>query len=153
MSFVRLGRAVVRVGNAYSLRTRLRPPVASSLTWTQQGFSRSKSSTSDYDTTLFIPVPIKTVNNADDINVGFELTGEPLEKSEVLKALNRFYKRKEIQTLGAENGLDNHLFHQGFLSFRKWIVESDVLPPEVHIMLSDILRGSGHVDDIFPYFM
>ncbi|KAI8485589.1 ATP-dependent RNA helicase supv3l1, mitochondrial [Branchiostoma belcheri] len=152
MSFVRVSRAAIRVGGAYMRRPQVRPSAVGSQTWTQ-GFSRAKSSTSDYDTTLFIPVPIKTVNHADDINVGFELTGEPLEKSEVLKALNRFYKRKEIQTLGAENGLDNHLFHQGFLSFRKWIVESDVLPPEVHITLSDILRGSGHVDDIFPYFM
>lgn len=53
---------------------------------------------------LFIPVPVKP--NPDDINVGAELTGA-LNKSDLLKVLNRFYQRKEIKLLALENGLDS----------------------------------------------
>lgn len=53
---------------------------------------------------LFIPVPVKP--NPDDINVGAELTGA-LNKSDLLKVLNKFYQRKEIKLLALENGLDS----------------------------------------------
>jgi hypothetical protein len=53
---------------------------------------------------LFIPVPIKP--NPDDINVGAELTGA-LNKSDLLKVLNKFYQKKEIKSLALESGLDS----------------------------------------------
>jgi hypothetical protein len=53
---------------------------------------------------LFIPVPVKP--NPDDINVGAELTGA-LNKSDLLKVLNKFYQRKEIKLLALESGLDS----------------------------------------------
>lgn len=53
---------------------------------------------------LFIPVPIKP--NPDDINVGAELTGS-LNKSDLLKVLNKFYQKKETKILALENGLDS----------------------------------------------
>jgi hypothetical protein len=53
---------------------------------------------------LFIPVPITP--NPDDINVGAELTGA-LNKSDLLKVLNKFYQKKEIKLLALENGLDS----------------------------------------------
>ena len=31
-------------------------------------------------------------------------------------------------------------------------MESELLPIELHITLSDIINGDGHVDDLFPYF-
>ncbi|VEN62686.1 unnamed protein product, partial [Callosobruchus maculatus] len=52
---------------------------------------------------LFIPVPVKSTQ--DDINVGEELTGT-LNKSDLLKVLNKFYQNKEIRQLLVENGLD-----------------------------------------------
>lgn len=73
--------------------------------------------------------------------------------SEVLKNLNKFYKRKEIQRLGAENGLDARLFHQAFISFRKYIMESSSVSADLHIILNDICCGAGHVDDLFPFFL
>ncbi|KAM9273492.1 ATP-dependent RNA helicase SUPV3L1, mitochondrial isoform 3-T3 [Morus bassanus] len=73
--------------------------------------------------------------------------------SEVLKNLNKFYKRKEIQRLGAENGLDARLFHQVFISFRKYIMESSSVSADLHIILNDICCGAGHVDDLFPFFL
>uniref|UniRef100_A0A4W3KFL3 ATP-dependent RNA helicase SUPV3L1, mitochondrial n=2 Tax=Callorhinchus milii TaxID=7868 RepID=A0A4W3KFL3_CALMI len=72
---------------------------------------------------------------------------------EILKVLNKFYKRKEMQRLGAENGLDARLFHQAFISFRKFVMEDESLNVDLHIILSDICYGAGHVDDLFPYFM
>ncbi|NXG08149.1 SUV3 helicase, partial [Sakesphorus luctuosus] len=79
---------------------------------------------------------------------------------EVLKHLNKFYKRKEIQRLGAENGLDARLFHQAFISFRKYIMESSSVSADLHIILNDICCDAGklvcpvgHVDDLFPFFL
>lgn len=54
--------------------------------------------------TLFVPVAVKP--NPDDINVGAELAGT-LNKADLLRVLNKFYQRKEIKALGAENGLDS----------------------------------------------
>ncbi|XP_066478308.1 ATP-dependent RNA helicase SUPV3L1, mitochondrial [Tiliqua scincoides] len=104
------------------------------------------------DTSLFVPLPVSPLPPGPEGDVGAELT-RPLNKSEALKILNKFYKRKEIQRLGAENGLDARLFHQAFISFRKYIMESGSLSPDVHIILNDICCGAGHVDDLFPFFM
>ncbi|XP_029354935.1 ATP-dependent RNA helicase SUPV3L1, mitochondrial [Echeneis naucrates] len=103
------------------------------------------------DTSLFIPVTLKT-DPAVDGTVGLELS-QPLDKDELLKVLNRFYKRKEMQKLAADHGLDARLFHQAFISFRKYLLESSALPADLHIVLSDICCGAGHIDDIYPYFM
>ncbi|XP_077206665.1 ATP-dependent RNA helicase SUPV3L1, mitochondrial [Paroedura picta] len=104
------------------------------------------------DTSLFVPLAVSPVVLGPAGDVGAELTC-PLNKSEVLKVLNKFYRRKEIQKLGSENGLDARLFHQAFISFRKYIIESNSLTPDVHIILNDICCGAGHVDDLFPFFM
>lgn len=53
---------------------------------------------------LFKPVPVKP--NPDDINVGAELTGN-LNKSDLLKVLNKFYQKPEIRSLAMDNGLDS----------------------------------------------
>lgn len=101
------------------------------------------------DTSLFVPVAVKS--NGDGA-VGAELT-QPLDKGELLKVLNKFYKRKEMQKLAADQGFDARLFHQAFVSFRKLVLEMNTLDADLHIILSDICNGAGHVDDIFPYFM
>lgn len=111
----------------------------------------SESSSKSPDTSLFVPVSLKTDSSADG-GVGLELS-QPLDKSELLKTLNRFYKRKEMQKLAADHGLDARLFHQAFISFRKYALEVTSLPADLHIILSDICRGAGHIDDIYPYFM
>lgn len=120
--------------------------------------------------TLFVPVPVKP--NPDDINVGAELTGR-LNKSDLLKVLNRFYQKPEIKHLALENGLDSkiifefelssiyipsyffsdYLQHQAYISFRRFCLEANTLPVDLHVVISDILQGAGHVDDILPYFL
>ena len=47
----------------------------------------------------------------------------------------------------------DYLFHQAFISFRRFCLESETLPVDLHIIFSDIINGGGHVDDLFPYFM
>lgn len=54
-------------------------------------------------TSLFKPVPIKA--NADDINVGAELTGS-LPKTDIQQILEKFRNQQEIKTLSLEYGLD-----------------------------------------------
>ncbi|XP_026106307.1 ATP-dependent RNA helicase SUPV3L1, mitochondrial isoform X2 [Carassius auratus] len=113
--------------------------------------SSSYSSSKPLDTSLFVPLTVRS----DEVSsgaVGEELT-QPLDKSELLKVLNRFYKRKEMQKLAADQGLDARLFHQAFVSFRKYVLEMNSLNADLHIILNDICCGAGHIDDIFPYFM
>ncbi|KAG6448066.1 hypothetical protein O3G_MSEX005306 [Manduca sexta] len=112
-------------------------------------FMRTKKHDRTNPSSLFVPVPVKP--NPDDINIGEELTGR-LKKQDLLKILNRFYQKAEIRALASENGLDDQLLHQAFLSFRRHCLEHD-LPPDLHITISDILQGAGHVDDLFPYFL
>ncbi|KAJ8685527.1 hypothetical protein QAD02_021320, partial [Eretmocerus hayati] len=38
-------------------------------------------------------------------------------------------------------------------SFRRYCVEKQSLPVDLHVVLSDIIQGAGHVVDMFPYFM
>lgn len=72
------------------------------------------------------------------------------------------------------------LFHQAFISFRKYVLELSSLAADLHIILSDVCCGAGllilsqiymcllglfnvcltsfivsqgHIDDIYPYFM
>uniref|UniRef100_A0A672ZGR1 ATP-dependent RNA helicase SUPV3L1, mitochondrial n=1 Tax=Sphaeramia orbicularis TaxID=375764 RepID=A0A672ZGR1_9TELE len=116
-----------------------------------RGVSSNSSSPKPPDTSLFVPVSLKAESSADG-SVGAELT-QPLDKNELLKVVNRFYKRKEMQKLAADHGLDARLFHQAFISFRKQVLEMTSLPADLHIVLSDICCGAGHIDDIYPYFM
>lgn len=45
------------------------------------------------------------------------------------------------------------LQQQTFASFRRFCIEAENLPVDLHIIVSDILQGAGHVDDIFPCFL
>lgn len=124
--------------------------------WTGPGASirarsSGRSSSKEPDTSLFVPVSLKT-DSATDVDVGIELT-QPLEKGELLKILNRFYKKKEMQKMAADSGLDARLFHKAFISFRKYVLGMSSLSADLHIILSDICCGAGHLDDIYPYFM
>ncbi|XP_010604227.1 ATP-dependent RNA helicase SUPV3L1, mitochondrial [Fukomys damarensis] len=104
------------------------------------------------NTSLFVPLIVKPQGPRADGDVGAELT-RPLDKNEVKKILDKFYKRKEIQKLGADYGLDARLFHQAFISFRNYIMQSHSLDVDIHIILNDICFSAAHVDDLFPFFL
>ncbi|XP_055692792.1 ATP-dependent RNA helicase SUV3 homolog, mitochondrial [Lutzomyia longipalpis] len=119
-------------------------------TWVAQVRGKKDDSSSANLSSLFKPVPVKS--NPDDINIGAELTGT-LDKAELLKVLNKFSQKREIKMLCTENGLDIYLQQQAFASFRRYCMDAENLPADLHIIVSDILQGAGHVDDIFPYFL
>ncbi|RWS13248.1 ATP-dependent RNA helicase SUV3-like protein, partial [Dinothrombium tinctorium] len=102
---------------------------------------------------LFIPIEVKVANNPDDINVGEEITGRSLKKEDIIKLLNDFLRRQPLRQLALNNGIDNSLFQKVFKSFRDYCSGSKILPPELHIKISDILHGHGHVDDLYPDFL
>uniref|UniRef100_A0A0G2K9R3 ATP-dependent RNA helicase SUPV3L1, mitochondrial n=1 Tax=Rattus norvegicus TaxID=10116 RepID=A0A0G2K9R3_RAT len=102
------------------------------------------------NTSLFVPLTVKPQGPSADGDVGAELT-RPLDKNEVKKILDKFYKRQEIQKLSADYGLDARLFHQAFISFRNYIMQSHSLDVDIHIVLNDICFT--HVDDLFPFFL
>jgi len=45
------------------------------------------------------------------------------------------------------------LFHQAFVSFRNYIMQSHSLDVDIHIILNDICFSAAHVDDLFPFFL
>ncbi|VFV23270.1 atp-dependent rna helicase [Lynx pardinus] len=120
--------------------------VASSSSSSASGGSKAPN------TSLFVPLTVKPQGPSADGDVGAELT-RPLDKNEVKKILDKFYKRKEIQKLGADYGLDARLFHQAFISFRNYIMQSHSLDVDIHIILNDICFSAAHVDDLFPFFL
>lgn len=115
---------------------------------------RLKSSHSDDKSlsNLVQPIPITPCVDPDGINIGEELTGTIL-KDDLITVINKFYNRHEIKRLAAESGLDSNLFHKAFVGFRRFCLESEHLPSDLHVIISDILQNAGHVDDIFPYFI
>ncbi|KAG0711026.1 ATP-dependent RNA helicase SUV3, mitochondrial [Chionoecetes opilio] len=60
---------------------------------------------------------------------------------------------------GRRNDKDDisHLFIpvpvKTFISFRKFCLESESLPVDLHIIISDIIQGAGHIHDIYPTFL
>ena len=114
--------------------------------------SSYSSSSKDRLSSLIRPIEVKPVKNPDEINVGVELSGS-VAKEDVLRVLNQFLRRGEVKELSAEAGLDSRLFHQAYISFRRFCLESDKLPVDLHVVFSDVIRGGGHVDDIFPFFL
>ncbi|KAH8277073.1 hypothetical protein KR026_004805 [Drosophila bipectinata] len=112
------------------------------------GYARKKQETNV--SALFKPVQVQA--NVDAEDVGSELVGK-LEKAELLKILNKFTQRREVKMLCSENGLDSYLQQQAFGSFRRYCIEAENLPVDLHITFSDIMQGAGHIDDIFPYFL
>ncbi|KAG8179424.1 hypothetical protein JTE90_026323 [Oedothorax gibbosus] len=101
---------------------------------------------------IVIPVPFTPANNSDDINVGEELS-KKINKDDILKIINQFYKQPEVAIQVAENGLDSKLFHRAAISFRNFCMESEKLPVELHIIFSDILQNAGHLHNLLPYFL
>ncbi|XP_043251160.1 ATP-dependent RNA helicase SUV3 homolog, mitochondrial [Colletes gigas] len=99
---------------------------------------------------LYHPVPVKT--NPNDKNIGIELTGT-LNKSEIIKFLNIFEQKKSVMDLALKYGLDNDLLRTAMASFRKYCLEIDSLPVDLHVILNDVIQEAANVSDIFPYFL
>lgn len=99
---------------------------------------------------LFKPVPVKQDSN--DANIGVELTGD-LNKRKIVQILCDFAKKEVIKELSIKYGLDELIFSSAMGSFRKYCIESDNLPADLHIVLSDIINNARNILDIYPYFL
>jgi len=125
--------------------------VLNKTTWLDSLESIKPPKSSDNDTSkLFKPVTV--LPNQDDINLGKELAGE-MDRSDLLKKLKTFFDSKTTRALSKEQGLDDYLYWQACVSFRKYCMDITYLPPELYILFSDILQGAVHEDSIFPYFL
>ncbi|XP_018018153.2 ATP-dependent RNA helicase SUV3 homolog, mitochondrial isoform X2 [Hyalella azteca] len=118
--------------------------------WHSRASSHSSDGNNKNISHLFMPVNVEV--NKEDVNVGEEIAG-PLVKAEVLRVLNAFYTDTQMREVALEHGLDEYLYQQAFISFRKHCVDSSSLPTDLHILLSDITQGAGHVHDLFPSFL
>lgn len=47
----------------------------------------------------------------------------------------------------------DHAFHETYKSFRRFCLEVDCLPVDLHVTLNDIIVGGTHVDSLLPYFI
>ena len=47
----------------------------------------------------------------------------------------------------------DYIYHQTYLSFRRFCLDGDKLPFDLHITLSDVIAGASHVDSLLPYFI
>uniref|UniRef100_A0A0A9Y4T4 ATP-dependent RNA helicase SUV3 homolog, mitochondrial n=2 Tax=Lygus hesperus TaxID=30085 RepID=A0A0A9Y4T4_LYGHE len=113
---------------------------------------RTKTTDISKISSLFIPIPVKPDPEEAGTGIGKELTGN-ISKSELIKVLNKFYTRPEVKQLCLENGLDSYLQHQAYMSFRRYCLECETLPVDLHILVSDILKEAAHITDVFPYFL
>ncbi|KAG7201036.1 hypothetical protein KM043_003387 [Ampulex compressa] len=111
---------------------------------------RGKQDNGTSDSSLFKPVPVRP--NPDDINVGAELSGN-LKKADLQRLLTLFSKHKKIASLAVEYGLSGNLHVEALNHFKRYCIEADTLPTDLHVTLSDILQGVGNVTDIFPFYL
>ncbi|EEB12247.1 ATP-dependent RNA helicase SUV3, putative [Pediculus humanus corporis] len=96
--------------------------------------------------------PISPNLDKYELPTGEELSGK-LDKAKLVKVINAFYRNPELKSLAEENNLDSYLIQKGFISFRKFCLDSQNLPPDLHVLLSDIIQSGGNELDIFPYFL
>jgi len=104
------------------------------------------------DRHVFKPVPVRP--DPDAVNVGEEIAGS-ISRQKLLTLINKFIRSPIIKKLATDQGLDEYMFHQATVSFRKFCLEVDKIPTDLYVLLSDILSGSPdhHPDDIYPYFL
>ena len=67
--------------------------------------------------------PIVVLPNPDDINLGKELAGN-IDRSQLMSRLNTFFQSSKTKTLSREQGLDDYLYWQACISFRKYCMVS-----------------------------
>jgi len=71
--------------------------------------------------------PVVVLPNQDDINLGEEIAGK-ISKQALLRQLNNFHQNNQIKELSKERGLDDYLYHQAYISFRKYWYRTGVVP-------------------------
>ena len=102
-------------------------------------------------TRIFLPLPI-TSSSEEEECLGTDIVGN-LKKDIVRSLLTKFYKDENIKDLSKGKGLDSYLYEETFDSFKKFCLKGEPIPTDLHIVLHDLSRGSGHIHDIYPFFI
>ncbi|CAF2706509.1 unnamed protein product [Rotaria sp. Silwood2] len=102
----------------------------------------------------FDPLSLHNNNNNNNNNISKEpKTVKKVEKNDLLRLINDFCRHNDIKKLATDQGLDLHLFKSVYVSFRKFLIQSNVLPVDFQTVLYNIISGASHVTDMFPYFL
>lgn len=141
-----------RTGNIFKITLPLGSPSLNVVNSVRYRSTKKKKLSKKDLNSIVVPVQIAPESNPDGIDAGSDLAGA-IDKTELINVLNEFSRGQEIRILSAQHGLDDKLFPKVSLSFRRYCLESKNLPIELHIVLSDVLCGAGHVHNIFPYFL
>ena len=91
-----------------------------------------------------------------EVDVGAEITGTPKSDwpmPKLIKCLNAFSKRTQVRELAVENGIESTAFNSAYLKFRDYVLQSTILPADLHITMNDLIQDQGHVDDLYPFFL
>ncbi|CAF3563328.1 unnamed protein product [Rotaria socialis] len=97
--------------------------------------------------------PLSLQSNNKDIKSEQERKSvKQLERNDLLRVINEFYRNDDVKKLATDRGLDLQLFKNAYVSFRKFLIQSAVLPVDFQIVLNDIICGAGIVTDMFPFF-
>ncbi|UJR34054.1 hypothetical protein I4U23_021465 [Adineta vaga] len=75
-----------------------------------------------------------------------------IKRNDLLRIINDFYRHDEVKQLATDQGLDLQIFKNVYVSFRKYCMQTTVLPDDFNLILNDIVFGSSNVTAIFPYF-
>ncbi|CAF0965340.1 unnamed protein product [Rotaria magnacalcarata] len=98
--------------------------------------------------------PLSLQSNNKDIKCEQEHKSiKQLERNDLLRVINDFYRHDDVKKLATDRGLDLQLFKNAYVSFRKFLIQSTVLPVDFQIVLNDIICGAGIVTDMFPFFL
>ncbi|KAL0281278.1 UNVERIFIED_CONTAM: hypothetical protein PYX00_002313 [Menopon gallinae] len=89
---------------------------------------------------------------ANNVNIGLELVGG-IKQDDVNQVVKDFFGRPELYSVAEENGLNEHILQSTKVSFKKLCTDVDSLSSDLHVMLSDLINGQGHVLDLLPYFL
>ncbi|VDM55851.1 unnamed protein product, partial [Angiostrongylus costaricensis] len=86
--------------------------------------------------------------------IGVEQWTEGLDSSNMLLALDEFFRRKTVRELSIENGLNTKLFVTAYRSFREYCLnEKGGVEPALLVLFHDIIKEGHDVERLFPYFL
>ena len=118
-----------------------------------RSFSNTTEKDEDSLSALLKPVNVSNLEYKEDI--GAEITGvkkKDWSLNDLRNTLMTFYRTESVKDLAKDQGLDPKLYKEAFESFRMHIFQSDILQPDLHVLLYDLMNGSGLVEDLFPFF-
>ena len=103
----------------------------------------------DASSKLFKPVAV--LPSQDMVNLGKEIAGD-IDRTDLLKRLKSFFQSKTIRALSKEQGLDDYLYWQACISFRKFCMDVTCLPPELYVLFTQLPRAVTEFKKMFQQY-